>query len=134
MERREIDSVSDYIKIVKELTKNQTEIAREQSRLLNTLRENKNSSNSLSNYYQALFKEKDDIKKTYLALVKGRVFDAGKIDAKLEKNESKNIVFVSKSQNAKTALTLFEPQEVYKDSTLLKVNILTIFPALKLQV
>ena len=72
-----------------------------------------------------LFKEKDDIKKTYLALVKGRVFDAGKIDAKLEKNESKNIVFVSKSQNAKTALTLFEPQEVYKDSTLLKVNILT---------
>ena len=72
-----------------------------------------------------LFKEKDSIKKTYLALVKGRIYENGKIDAKLEKNEAKNMVFVSKSQNAKTAITLFEPQKVFKDSTLVKVNILT---------
>ena len=72
-----------------------------------------------------LFKEKDQIKKTYLALVKGKVTEKGRIDAKLEKNEAKNQVFVSKSINAKTAITLFEPYKIYKDTTLLKVNILT---------
>ena len=72
-----------------------------------------------------LFKEKDQITKTYLALVKGKVFDSGKIEAKLEKNEEKNMVFVSKSGNAKTAITLFEPYKNFKDTTLLKVKILT---------
>jgi 23S rRNA pseudouridine955/2504/2580 synthase len=72
-----------------------------------------------------LFKEKDQITKTYLALVKGKVFDSGKIEAKLEKNEEKNMVFVSKSANAKTAITLFEPYKNFKDTTLLKVKILT---------
>jgi len=63
MKNREIESVSDYIDVVKDLTKDQTEIAREQSNLLNSLREKKDSNSSLSNYYQALFKEKDDMLK-----------------------------------------------------------------------
>ena len=72
-----------------------------------------------------LFKEKEVIKKTYLALVKGKINVGGRIDSKLEKNEAKNMVFVSKSINAKSAITLYEPQKMYKDSTLVKVNILT---------
>ena len=72
-----------------------------------------------------LFKEKYQIKKTYLALVKGKISTSGKVDAKLEKNEAKNMVFVSKSLNAKTAITLYEPYRNYRDTTLLKVNILT---------
>lgn len=63
MQNREIERVSDYIDVVKNLTKNQTAIAREQSDLLSYLREKKNSNSSLSNYYQALFKEKDDMLK-----------------------------------------------------------------------
>ena len=60
MKNKEVKKVSEYIDVVKELTENQVEIAKEQSRLLNFLKENKNLNNNLSNYYQALFKEKDN--------------------------------------------------------------------------
>lgn len=60
MKNEVIQSVSDYINIVKKLTDSQTTIAAEQSNQLYDLKENKNLINNLSNYYQALFKEKDD--------------------------------------------------------------------------
>ena len=41
MKNKEVTKVSDYIDIVKELTENQVEIAKEQSQLLNFLKENK---------------------------------------------------------------------------------------------
>lgn len=63
MKNKEVKKVSDYIDIVKELTENQVEIAKEQSQLLNFLKENKNLNNNLSDYYQALFKEKDNMLK-----------------------------------------------------------------------
>lgn len=63
MKNKEVKKVSDYIDIVKELTENQVEIAKEQSQLLNFLKENKNLNNNLSNYYQALFKEKENMLK-----------------------------------------------------------------------
>ena len=40
MKNKEVTKVSDYIDIVKELTENQVEIAKEQSQLLNFLKEN----------------------------------------------------------------------------------------------
>ena len=72
-----------------------------------------------------LFKEKDSLTKEYLALVKGEIKESGTVDAKLEKNEQKNMVFVSKGPNAKTAITVYEPYKQLKDYTLLKVKILT---------
>ena len=42
MKNIEVERVSDYIDVVKNLTKDQTEIAREQSALLSHLREKKN--------------------------------------------------------------------------------------------
>ena len=71
------------------------------------------------------FKEKDQISKEYLALIKGKISTAGEINAKLEKNEEKNMVFVSKSLNAKTAITQYEPYKIFEDTSLVKVKILT---------
>lgn len=73
-----------------------------------------------------LFKEHDNIEKYYLALVNGRVDKEGKIDAPLMKDEIKGVVEVKPiSKGGKTALTLYEVEEIYKRYTLLKVQILT---------
>lgn len=73
-----------------------------------------------------LFKEKKELKKEYLALVCGKIFEGGKIDAPLLKNEQTKIVKVSSiSKGAKPALTYYNVVKTFKDSTLVKVNIIT---------
>lgn len=73
-----------------------------------------------------LFKEHENIEKYYLALVNGKVITSGKIDAPLMKDETKGVVEVKPlNKGGKTALTLYDVEEVYKRYTLLKVQILT---------
>ena len=75
---------------------------------------------------EELFKEKISLKKEYLTLVAGRIFEKGKIDAPLLKNEeTKTVKVVSEAKGGKKALTYYEPIETYKDSTLVRVNIVT---------
>ena len=71
-----------------------------------------------------LFKNHDLINKHYLALVVGQVEkDKGVVDAPLKKDETKNMVFVSK--DGKTAKTVYKVVQRFKDYTLLDVTLLT---------
>lgn len=77
-------------------------------------------------YLMAIMQDKSRIEKRYLALVKGRLDKHGKIDVPLKKIENKSLVKVDKISNgAKEAVTLYEPIKVYKDWTLLSVQLLT---------
>jgi len=70
-----------------------------------------------------LFKDKTDIDKYYLALVKGRLTKKTTIDSPLLKDEKQGLVKVSKL--GKSALTIVTPDTLFKDFTLVKVQILT---------
>lgn len=72
---------------------------------------------------EKLFKEKDNIDKEYVALVKGKLDHKLTIDAPLLKDETTGTVRISK--NGKTALTYVEKVKFYGDFTLVKVKILT---------
>ena len=77
-------------------------------------------------YLMSIMQDKTRIEKKYLALVKGRVDKPGKIDKPLKKIEDKSLVKIDKIANgAKEAITLYEPVKVYKDYTLLSVQLLT---------
>lgn len=77
-------------------------------------------------YLMLIMQDKTRIEKKYLALVKGRVDKPGKIDKPLKKIEDKSLVKIDKIANgAKEAITLYEPVKVYKDYTLLSVQLLT---------
>ena len=77
-------------------------------------------------YLMSIMQDKTRIEKKYLALVKGRVDKPGKIDKPLKKIEDKSLVKIDKIANgAKDAITLYEPVKVYKDYTLLSVQLLT---------
>lgn len=70
-----------------------------------------------------LFKNKDQISKEYLALVKGKLDRNYEIDAPLLKDEKTGIVRISKE--GKSALTYVEKVKFYGDFTLVNVIILT---------
>lgn len=72
---------------------------------------------------EELFKNKDNITKEYLALVKGKVDHKLEIDSPLLKDEKTGTVRVSKY--GKTALTYVEKVKFYGDFTLVNVQILT---------
>ena len=72
---------------------------------------------------EELFKNKDNIDKEYLALVKGRVDQKLEIDSPLLKDEKTGTVRISKY--GKSALTFVEKVKFYGDFTLVKVLILT---------
>ena len=72
---------------------------------------------------EELFKNKDNIDKEYLALVKGRVDQKLEIDSPLLKDEKTGTVRISKY--GKSALTFLEKVKFYGDFTLVKVRILT---------
>ena len=72
---------------------------------------------------EELFKEKDNISKEYLALVKGHVDHKLEIDSPLLKDEKTGTVRVSKY--GKSALTYVEKVKFYGDFTLVNVKILT---------
>lgn len=70
-----------------------------------------------------LFKDKDEIDKIYLALVKGKLTDPLEIDAPLLKDEKTGTVKISKA--GKSARTRVEPYKFYGDFSLVKVQIFT---------
>ena len=73
-----------------------------------------------------LFKERKDIKKTYLALVLGDIPSEGKIDLPLWKDTEKGRVYVKSLQNGgKTALTLYHPVKRYGEYTLVEAELVT---------
>ncbi len=75
---------------------------------------------------ETLFKERKDISKKYLALVKGRVEKEGEVDAPLLKDEKSGMVKVaSLSSGAKSAKTLYRPLEAFSDSSLVECDLLT---------
>lgn len=70
-----------------------------------------------------LFKDKEEIDKIYLALVKGHLDEVMMIDAPLLKDEKTGLVKISKQ--GKSALTRVEPYKYYDDLSLVKVQIFT---------
>ena len=72
---------------------------------------------------EELFKNKDNISKEYLALVKGRVDHKLEIDSSLLKDEKTGTVRISKY--GKSALTFVEKVKFYGDLTLVNIKILT---------
>ncbi|MEG0977873.1 MAG: RluA family pseudouridine synthase [Bacilli bacterium] len=72
-----------------------------------------------------LFKEKNQIEKTYTALVDGVVKESGKIDKPLYKDEVHNLVRVGVTATSKSALTYYDVKRKFSDVTLLSVRILT---------
>ena len=77
-------------------------------------------------YVEELFKDKALLKKEYLTLVSGRVTENGKVDAPLFKNEeTKTVRVCPESKGGKKALTLYQVNTVFKDCTLLNVQIIT---------
>lgn len=70
-----------------------------------------------------LFKDHNNVSKSYLALVVGNIPYGGTIDIPLEKNE--NDGYVKANKNGKKAITHYEVEEMFSDFTLLKVRILT---------
>ena len=70
-----------------------------------------------------LFKEKSEIDKVYLALVKGVVNEPIEINAPLLKDEKTGMVVISK--NGKSAQTRVEPYKCFRNLSLVKVQIFT---------
>lgn len=71
-----------------------------------------------------LFKDKQNIEKYYLALVKGTLNNKGTISKKLFKDEKKKIVKVDEI-NGLTAFTEYESLKSNNNYSLLKVNLIT---------
>ena len=72
---------------------------------------------------EELFKDKDNIEKHYLALVKGVVDQKLEIDSPLLKDEKTGTVRIAKG--GKSALTFVEKVKIYGDFSLVDVQILT---------
>lgn len=72
-----------------------------------------------------LFKSKDQLKKEYLALVVGDVSKGGRIDLPLTKDVEEEKVHVAEEEVGKTAITEYEVLERFKETTLLRVRIIT---------
>ncbi len=71
-----------------------------------------------------LFKNKDDLVKEYITLVKGRVTKNGIIDSKLSKDVNKNYVSVDEKKG-KSALTSYMYLTYTTDFSLLKVKLIS---------
>lgn len=73
-----------------------------------------------------LFKEKDNIEKTYLALVVGHIEQSGVINAPLIKDNQSGLVRVDfRNKFAKTAISEYEVEQYFNDYSLVNVKILT---------
>ncbi len=74
-----------------------------------------------------LFKDKERITKKYLALVMGKLYGDGVIDAPLYKDEKQGLVRIAKKNEvgAKSALTKYHVIETFNDYTLVEVTLLT---------
>lgn len=73
-----------------------------------------------------LFKNRENLCKTYVCLVKGDIGKEGKVDKPLKKDASKGIVRVSSvDEGGKEAITIYKPLKRFEDYTLLSVSLLT---------
>lgn len=78
------------------------------------------------NELEELFKEKEELVKTYVALVYGKVNDTLKIDLPLIKDSNSGLVKVGKIKDgAKSALSIVTPLKHYGNFTLVSVNLIT---------
>lgn len=76
--------------------------------------------------FEALFHDRDQIEKHYLALVKGVITKGGKIESYLQKDAEKNIVRVTRNkQLGQKAITNYEVRQILDGYTLLDVLIET---------
>lgn len=74
----------------------------------------------------AMFRERTQIQKEYLLLVKGQVEKKGMIDIPLKKDPEKGMVRrASLKEGGKTAITKYERVKVYSDYSLVKAELLT---------
>lgn len=73
-----------------------------------------------------LFKDKDNLEKTYLALIVGHVDKVGDINAPLIKDENSGLVKVDfHSKNSKQAISHYEVERYFANYSLVNVTILT---------
>lgn len=73
-----------------------------------------------------MFKDKESLEKTYLALVVGKLDKIGTINAPLIKDSKSGLVHVDfQNKFAKTAISEYEVEQYFKDYTLVNVKILT---------
>lgn len=73
-----------------------------------------------------LFKNRENISKTYLALVKGDLKNPGKVDKPLRKDPTKGLVSVCPiEKGGKEAITLYKPVKNYDGYTLIELELLT---------
>ena len=78
------------------------------------------------NELEELFKEKEELVKTYVALVYGKLDDTLKIDLPLVKDSNSGLVKVGKVKDgAKSALSIVKPLKHYGNFTLVSVNLIT---------
>ena len=70
------------------------------------------------------FKDHGGIDKEYNALVAGKIFEGGIIEAPLIKDSNKNLVNVD-FKNGLSAISEYKPLHIYEDVTLVSVKILT---------
>ena len=74
-----------------------------------------------------MFKDKESLEKTYLALVVGKLDKIGTINAPLIKDSRSGLVHVDfQNKYAKTAISEYEVEQYFKDYTLVNVKILTV--------
>lgn len=75
---------------------------------------------------EVLFKERDQIKKEYLALCVGEIEKDGEIDAPLKKDSASGIVKVcSEDKGGKRSLTKYKVKEKFYDATLVQAELIT---------
>ncbi|HBB05311.1 MAG TPA: RluA family pseudouridine synthase [Firmicutes bacterium] len=73
-----------------------------------------------------LFRNRENICKTYLGLAKGEISEAGEIDKPLKKDSNKGMVYVcSYEKGGKEAKTKYRPVEFFDGYTLLELELLT---------
>ena len=72
-----------------------------------------------------MFKDRTNIVKSYVALVKGKIVDKGVINKNLIKDGDNSLVRVCSEKEGLTAITLYEPIEVINDYTLVSLKIKT---------
>lgn len=73
-----------------------------------------------------LFKNRENIRKTYFGLAKGEISQEGEIDKPLRKDSSKGMVYVcSVEKGGREAKTKYRPVQFFKGFTLLELELLT---------
>ena len=73
----------------------------------------------------ALINDKTLLKKTYLALIKGKLSQEGIVTINLVKNTNENKMYVDNKEYAKEASTFFKTIKIFQDYSLIEATLLT---------